>query len=79
MVHAEEVAGHRPCGGIVFSVVGLLEWGSYSDGEKKGDWVERTSPCRLLAGLAFTPADWGTLRVLPEGCDLTYKLIEPPL
>lgn len=67
MVHAEEVAGHRPCGGIVFSVVGLLEWGSYSDGEKKGDWVERTRPCWLLAGLAFTPADCGTRRVFTRG------------
>lgn len=52
--------GHRPCGGIVLSVAGLLEWGSYSDGEKKGDWAERTRPCWWLAGLEFTPADWGT-------------------
>ena len=31
------MAGHRPCGRIVLTVVRMLEWSMYRDGEKEGD------------------------------------------
>lgn len=31
------MAGHRPRGRIVLSVVRKLEWSTYRDGEKEGD------------------------------------------
>lgn len=49
---SKEVAGHRPCGGIVLSLVGWPEWNTGME-RRKGTRAERTGACWPLAGLVF--------------------------